>query len=191
MFRAAIFVFLVGSILCGLSSTLHQFVGARIIQGCGGAMMSPVGRLVLMRTIERSELVRALAWLTIPALLGPMLGPPVGGFITTYLHWRWNFWINVPIGFLGMILVSLYIGEFREQNPAPFDARGFALSGLGLSSLIFGLTVLGRGFLPLPWTVALIVSGCVLVALYVLHARRAKTRFSTFPCCASPPTAPA
>jgi EmrB/QacA subfamily drug resistance transporter len=174
VFRTAIFVFLVGSILCGLSSTLHQFVGARIIQGCGGAMMSPVGRLVLMRTIERSELVRALAWLTIPALLGPMLGPPVGGFITTYLHWRWNFWINVPIGVLGMILVSLYIGEFREQNPAPFDARGFALSGLGLSSLIFGLTVLGRGFLPLPWTVALIVCGCVLVALYVLHARRAK-----------------
>ena len=174
VFRTAIFVFTIGSILCGLSSTLPQFVGARIVQGCGGAMMAPVGRLALIRSIERSELVRALAWLTIPALIGPMLGPPVGGFISTYFHWRWNFWINVPIGVLGMILVSRYIGEFREENPAPFDARGFALSGAGLSSLIFGLNVFGRGFVPTAWTVALILFGALCVALYVRHARKAE-----------------
>jgi EmrB/QacA subfamily drug resistance transporter len=174
VFRAAIFVFLLGSILCGLSSTLHQFVAARIVQGCGGAMMSPVGRLVLMRTVERSELVRAMAWLTIPALIGPMLGPPVGGFISTYLHWRWNFWINVPIGLIGMALVSLYIGEFRESDIAPFDTRGFVLSGLGLSSLIFGLTVLGRNFLPLSWTLALILFGLFCVGFYIRHALAAR-----------------
>ncbi|MBB4196240.1 EmrB/QacA subfamily drug resistance transporter [Rhodoblastus sphagnicola] len=173
VFRAAILVFTIGSILCGLSSTLPQFVAARIVQGCGGAMMAPVGRLALMRSVERSDLVRALAWLTIPALIGPMLGPPVGGFISTYFHWRWNFWINVPIGMLGITLVSLYIGEFREENPTPFDTRGFVLSGLGLSSVIFGLTVLGRGFLPLAAIVALILFGLICLALYVRHARTA------------------
>jgi EmrB/QacA subfamily drug resistance transporter len=173
VFRAAIFVFVVGSILCGLSSTLPQFVAARIVQGCGGAMMAPVGRLALMRSVERSELVRALAWLTIPALVGPMLGPPVGGFISTYFHWRWNFWINVPIGLVGMVLVSLYIGEFREERPAKFDARGFALSAISLSSLIFGLTVLGRGFIPLPGAGALILFGLVGLLLYIRHARTA------------------
>jgi len=174
VFRAAIFVFTLGSILCGLSSTLSQFVAARIVQGCGGAMMAPVGRLALMRSVERSELVRALAWLTIPALVGPMLGPPVGGFISTYLHWRWNFWINVPIGVAGMILVSRYIGEFREAEPPVFDTRGFILSGLGLSSVIFGLTVLGRGFVPLPWTLGLIGFGLVCLTLYFGHARAAE-----------------
>jgi EmrB/QacA subfamily drug resistance transporter len=173
VFRAAILVFTIGSIFCGLSSTLPQFVAARIFQGCGGAMMAPVGRLVLMRSVERSELVRALAWLTIPALIGPMLGPPVGGFISTYLHWRWNFWINVPIGLVGMVLVSLYIGEFREKNPSPFDARGFALSAFSLSSLIFGLSVLGRGLVPLEGALALILFGLVCMGLYVRHARSA------------------
>ncbi|MCW2316773.1 EmrB/QacA subfamily drug resistance transporter [Rhodoblastus acidophilus] len=169
VFRTAILVFTLGSILCGLSSTLPQFVAARVVQGCGAAMMAPVGRLALMRSVERSELVRALAWLTIPALIGPMLGPPVGGFISTYLHWRWNFWINVPIGVVGIILVSRYIGEFR-QDPGPFDTRGFFLSGSGLSSLIFGLTVLPRGFLPFEAAMALILFGLICLILYVRHA---------------------
>ncbi len=98
VFRGAIVVFTLGSIFCGLSSTLPQFVAARMFQGCGAAMMTPVGRLTLFRAVERSQIVRAMAWLTIPALIGPMLGPPLGGFISTYLHWRWNFWINVPVG---------------------------------------------------------------------------------------------
>jgi EmrB/QacA subfamily drug resistance transporter len=174
VFRAAILVFTLGSIFCGLSSTLPQFVAARVVQGCGGAMMAPVGRLALMRSVERSELVRALAYLTIPALLGPMLGPPVGGFISTFLHWRWNFWINVPIGALGIVLVSLYIGDFRDENPKPFDTRGFLLSGFGLSSLIFGLTVLGRGFLPFEATLALIAFGVACMVGYWLHARTAE-----------------
>lgn len=172
VFGAAIITFTIGSILCGFSSTLSQFVAARIVQGCGAAMMTPVGRLTLYRSVERSEIVRAMAYLTIPALVGPILGPPLGGFISTYLHWRWNFWINVPVGVVGVILSTLYIPDIRNEDVAPFDAVGFALSGLGLSSVIFGLTVLGRGFLPTGPNFALVAVGLVLVGLYVRHASR-------------------
>lgn len=172
IFRSAIFVFTFGSILCGLSSTLPQFVAARVVQGVGGAMMVPVGRLVLLRTVPKSEIVRAMAWLTIPALIGPVLGPPLGGFITTYFHWRWIFWINVPIGVLGLVLASLYIENVREKDVWPLDVTGFFLSGLGLSSLIFGLTIIGRGFAPPPVVAGLIVGGAALVAAYVWHAKR-------------------
>jgi EmrB/QacA subfamily drug resistance transporter len=170
VFRAAIAVFTVGSILCGLSSTLPQFVGARIFQGCGAAMMTPVGRLTLLRSIDRSEIVRAMAYLTMPALIGPMLGPPLGGFISTYFHWRWNFWINVPVGVAGIVLSTLYIPDIRDENISAFDTKGFILSGLGLSSLIFGLTVIGRHFIPRDANIALIGSGAVLVAFYIRHA---------------------
>jgi EmrB/QacA subfamily drug resistance transporter len=174
VFRAAIVVFTLGSILCGLSNTLPEFVGARIVQGCGGAMMTPVGRLILFRSVEKSEIVRAMAYLTIPALVGPILGPPLGGFISTFFHWRWNFWINLPFGALGFVLATLYIPDIREEEVTPFDAKGFVLSGLGLSSLIFGLTVLGRGFIAREWNVALILFGALCVGLYIRHALRAE-----------------
>ena len=170
IFRSAIAVFTLGSIFCGLSSTLPQFVAARIFQGCGAAMMTPVGRLTLFRSIDRSEIVRAMAFLTMPALIGPILGPPLGGFISTYFHWRWNFWINVPVGAAGVVLASLYIPDIRDENVSPFDRKGFALSGLGLSSLIFGLTVLGRHFVSLRVNLALIAAGALLVAFYIRHA---------------------
>ena len=172
VFRAAIVVFTTGSILCGLSSSLAGFVAARVVQGAGGAMMVPVGRLLLLRTVERHNLVRAMAYLTIPALLGPMLGPPVGGFITTYFHWRYIFWINVPIGILGVTLVTLFIENVKAAEVTPLDWRGFLLSGAGLASLVFGLTVAGRGLVA-QWVVAaLVFVGTALVALYVRHARR-------------------
>lgn len=172
VFRAAIIVFTAGSILCGLSSTLEGFVVARIVQGTGGAMMVPVGRLLLLRTVDRQSLVRAMSYLTFPALLGPMLGPPVGGFITTYFHWRYIFWINVPIGILGVTLVTLFIENVKDADVPKLDATGFVLSGLGLSSLVFGFTLLGRDFVPL-WTIlALIGFGAVMVAIYIRHARR-------------------
>lgn len=170
VFRSAIAVFTLGSIFCGLSSTLPQFVAARIFQGCGAAMMTPVGRLTLFRSIDRSEIVRAMAFLTMPALIGPILGPPLGGFISTYFHWRWNFWINVPVGVAGVVLSSLYIPDIRDEQVSPFDRKGFVLSGFGLSSLIFGLTVLGRDFIPLGVNLALIGAGAILVAFYVRHA---------------------
>jgi EmrB/QacA subfamily drug resistance transporter len=172
VFRTAIVGFTLGSILCGLSSTLPEFVAARVLQGIGGAMMVPVGRLVLVRGVPRAELVRAMTYLSVPALLGPVLGPPVGGFITTYFHWRWIFWINVPIGAIGVILASLFIPNLKEDAPWPLDRAGFLLSGTGLAALIFGLTVAGRGFIPAAANIAMIAAGMVLVALYVLHARR-------------------
>ncbi len=173
IFRGAIVVFVAGSILCGLSGSLPAFVAARVVQGMGGAMMVPVGRLVLLRSVPREELVTALAYLTVPALLGPVLGPPLGGFITTYFHWRWIFWINVPIGVLGVALATLYIADIREAETWPLDVRGFVLSGAGLSCLSFGLTVAGRGAVPPAVTAGLMAGGALLLALYVVHARRA------------------
>ena len=171
VFRAAIMVFTIGSICCGLSSSLLGFILARVLQGTGGAMMVPVGRLLLLRTTERRDLVRAMAFLTIPALLGPMLGPPVGGAITTFFNWRYIFWINVPIGVLGVTLATLFIADIREADVWPLDVKGFLLSGAGLSSLSFGLTVIGRGIVPAPVTAALIAGGLVLVGGYCVHAR--------------------
>lgn len=172
VFRLAILVFTVGSILCGFASNLPEFIAARFLQGMGGAMMTPVGRLVVFRSVKRADLVRALAFLTTPALIGPVIGPPIGGFITTYFHWRWIFWINVPIGILGVLLATRYIDEIKEEEPEPFDLIGFVLVGGGLATLIFGLTIMGRGFLP-PWGVgALIGYGIVSLLLYIRHAGR-------------------
>ncbi len=135
-------------------------------------MMVPVGRLLLMRSVARGDLVRALSYLTVPALFGPVVGPLVGGFITTYFHWRWIFWINAPIGVVGIALATLFIEDVREANPGPLDIIGFILSGSGLASLLFGLAVAGGGLAPLSATIALIAFGALALAAYVLHARR-------------------
>ncbi len=174
VFQGAILVFLLGSIGCGLSQNLWQMVAARTLQGMGGAMMVPVGRLVILRTVEKSQLVKAMAYLTVPALLGPVLGPPVGGFITTYFTWRWIFWINVPIGLVGLYLAQRVIPDLKEPVVPRLDGRGFLLSGLGLSGLVFGFETLGRDVLPDWMTGALLSGGAFLVLLYCLHARRAQ-----------------
>lgn len=175
IFRAAIGVFMLGSIFSGLSQTIEQIVMARIVQGMGGAMMVPVGRLVILRTVPKSEMVGSLAWLTIPALIGPVLGPPLGGFITTYWHWRWIFWINIPIGVLGLILATLYIPDIKggEKNVG-FDAIGFVLTGVGLASVVTGATAIGLDVLPLTATLSILAGGTLLLGAYVLHARRVK-----------------
>jgi EmrB/QacA subfamily drug resistance transporter len=172
VFCAAIAVFTVGSILCGRANTLGFLVAARILQGAGGAMMVPVGRLVLLRTVERSELVAAMAWLTVPALLGPVVGPPVGGFIVTYASWRWIFDINVPIGIIGIGLVLAFIEETREPRPGRFDTSGLVLTAIALSGLMFGLETAGRGVLPPALTAALVALGFAAGLAYLWHARR-------------------
>jgi EmrB/QacA subfamily drug resistance transporter len=174
IFRAAILIFTLGSILCGQSSTLWEFVIARMIQGLGGAMMVPVGRLVLLRTVPRSEIVGALSYLMLPALLGPLCGPLIGGFITTYFHWRWIFYVNVPIGVAGIVLVSLHIKNVRGETPWPLDVSGFLLSGAGLACLIFGLTVADRGVFGKQLILALLAFGAILLVAYWLHARKTK-----------------
>jgi EmrB/QacA subfamily drug resistance transporter len=173
VFRTAIGVFTFGSILCGFSHSLAEIVAARIFQGMGGAMMVPVGRLVLLRTAPRHELVRALAWLTIPALVGPLIGPPLGGFLATYADWRYIFWINVPIGLLGAALTTRFIPDLKEEQVRPLDVTGAALSGIGLSFIVFGFTILGRGFAPAPIEAAIIAIGALALVAYIAHARRA------------------
>ena len=170
VFCSAIVVFTLGSIFCGASNSLGTLIAARVFQGLGGAMMVPVGRLVLLRSVEKSQLVDALAYLTVPALLGPVAGPPLGGFITTYFHWRWIFWVNVPIGLIGLALSLRYIANLREEVVPRFDFKGFALSGAGLLGLISGLSLIGRGMAP-GWEVAAqVLASLILLALYVRHA---------------------
>lgn len=172
VFRAAIFVFMVGSIGCAFSSSLTDFVIARIVQGMGGAMMSPVGRMVLVRTIEKRDLIAAMSWVSVPALVGPVVGPPVGGFITTYATWHWIFFINIPIGLLGIVLATKYIPDVRAEEKERFDLLGMILIGIGIGALAFGLSVLGLNFLP-PWiTASLIIGGAILIVAYLYHAKR-------------------
>lgn len=172
VFSSAIVVFTLGSIACGVSNSLSALVAARILQGMGGALMVPVGRLVLLRTVPKSDLVRAMSFVSVPALIGPVMGPPVGGLIVTYASWRWIFFINIPIGVLGIVLVNLLIGDLKETGRRPFDLSGFALTGIGLASLAFGFENVGRGALPNFAVIGLLAVGAVCLALYVRHAHR-------------------
>ena len=171
VFRAAIAVFTIGSVLCGRAESLPFLVAARILQGAGGAMMVPVGRLVLLRTVQKSELVAAMAWLSMPALIGPIVGPPLGGFIVTYASWRWVFDINVPIGLLGIALVTLYVEDVRETARVKLDGWGLVLSAIGLASVMIGLETGGRGIVAREVTFALLGSGVIAGLLYWRHAR--------------------
>ena len=172
VFSIAVLVFMIGSIGCALSQTVAHFVFARILQGVGGAMMTPVGRLVLLRSVDKSALVAAMAWVTIPALIGPVIGPPLGGFITTYFSWHWIFLINIPIGLIGIAMALRFIDPIKSDDPEPFDLYGMVLAGIGLAGIAFGLSVAGLNLLP--WTVvgALVGVGSIAMTLYVFHARR-------------------
>ena len=172
VFSGAIVVFTLGSIGCGCAHSLAALVIARIVQGMGGAMMVPVGRLVLLRTVAKSDLVRAMSWVSVPALIGPVMGPPLGGFIVTYASWRWIFFINIPIGVLGIILVNLLIVDLKETGRRPFDFSGFALTGVGLAALAFGFENIGRGALPAAAVIALLALGGTCTMLYLRHAAR-------------------
>ncbi len=172
VFRAAIALFTLGSILCAQAPSLGWLVAARIVQGIGGAMMVPVGRLVLLRSVSKADLVSAMAWLMIPATVGPIVGPPIGGLIVTYLDWRWIFYINVPIGLLGIGLVTRYIEDVREPGRVDFDIGGMVLSGVALAALMSGLELFSRGVGSGLLAGALVVVGSVSAAFYWLHAQK-------------------
>jgi len=180
VFRAAILMFTLGSVLSGLANTLPELILFRFLQGIGGAMMVPVGRAVLLRAVPKNELLRAMTFLTMPALLGPVLGPPLSGLIVTYLSWRWIFFINLPIGIIGAVLVTWLLKEVREENVGPLDVRGFALSGLGLAGLMFGFEAVGRSNLPVWLIVCIVSAGAILIALYVIHAARTQAPIIDF-----------
>lgn len=171
VFRNAIIAFLIGSIACSQAPTVGFLVAARFFQGVGGALMLPVGRLVLMRSVEKRQLIQATSWVLIPAVVGPIVGPPVGGFIVTYLNWRWIFYINVPIGILGVILVSIFINNARGEIPEKTDYMGIFLSSLSLGLLLFGFELTSHeGMLDL--ALALLSVGAILGIFYVRHAKR-------------------
>lgn len=171
IFIIAIALFLGGSVACGAAPDLSALVVGRLVQGIGGAMMVPVGRLIMLRAVPKSELVNAMAWLTVPALLGPVLGPPVGGFITTFASWRWIFWINVPIGILGIIMAWRLLPPVREENPAAFDLFGFLASSLGLAALVLAFETAGRDVLTPTQSLMITALGIGALGLYGRHAR--------------------
>jgi EmrB/QacA subfamily drug resistance transporter len=172
VFATAIAVFVLGSIGCALSGSLTDFVIARIVQGIGGAMMTPVGRLVLLRTVDKRALVDAMALVAMPAMIGPITGPPLGGFITTYASWHWIFIINVPIGLLGIALVLRYIEDVRIAMRDPFDLAGMVLAAISVAGLAFGCSVLGVGLVPWPVAMVLIAIGAIAFVFYRIHARK-------------------
>ncbi|OZI68896.1 DHA2 family efflux MFS transporter permease subunit [Bordetella genomosp. 1] len=173
VFIAAIALFTLSSIACALSRDLSQLVVARIVQGMAGAMMVPVGRVILLRTVPKEDLLRAMSFLSIPALLGPVIGPPLGGFMVTYMSWHWIFLINIPIGVLGIALVLRHVQEVREADAPRLDLVGFLLSGVALATLVSGFEALGHGLVSPLTVAALLGGGLVCGLLYVWHARRA------------------
>jgi len=174
VFSAAIAGFTLSSILCAQAHSLSLLVLARLLQGAGGAMMIPVGRLVLLRSVDRAELISAMSWFLVPGLIGPILGPPVGGMIVTYLDWRWIFYINVPIGVLGVALAWTFIENTRATTRQAFDLRGFVLSGVSLACLLFGFETTSRSVGNAWLAGALIAAGLLSGAAYVAHALRAR-----------------
>ncbi len=175
VFVSAIAIFTVSSILCGLSNGIMAFTAARIIQGIGGAMMVPVGRLVVLRTTEKHNLMEAIAYITWPGLVAPVVGPPLGGFITTYATWHWIFFLNVPLGIIGLVLSVLWIPNLREDKVKPFDWIGFALSSSACVTFMYGMELVGRENATWGPTSFYLICGCVLGALAVIHFRRAVT----------------
>ncbi len=172
VFASAIGLFTLGSFLCGMSGNIHLLVACRVLQGCGGAMMVPVGRLTLVRTFAKYELIRAMSFVAIPGLIGPMLGPFAGGLIVAHLHWSFIFFVNLPIGIAGLILVYLHLPDSREQNTKPLDILGLILFGSGVALLSYVLEIFGDHTLSLGEILGLLAISLTLIAGYGLHAAR-------------------
>jgi EmrB/QacA subfamily drug resistance transporter len=175
VFSAAILWFAAASLLCGSAQSLEQLVLARWLQGMAGALMVPVGRLIVLRAVPKSQLIDTLAWLVVPALIGPLIGPPIGGFLTTFVDWRWIFWINLPIGAIAFILAWKYLPESAPQPNLSLDLRGSILAGAGLVLVAGGLTAAGPGqnAIALPLALICVLAGIALLYGYWRHARSA------------------
>jgi EmrB/QacA subfamily drug resistance transporter len=171
VFASAIGLFTLGSFLCGISSNIHLLVACRVLQGCGGAMMVPVGRLTLVRTFAKSELIRTMSFVAIPALIGPMLGPIAGGLIVGYLHWRFIFFVNIPIGLVGLLMVYRHLPDYREDTH-PLDVVGLILFGSGIALLSYVLEIFGEHELSTGEILGLLAISLALIGGYLLHARQ-------------------
>jgi EmrB/QacA subfamily drug resistance transporter len=171
VFASAIGLFTLGSFLCGISGNIHLLIAFRVLQGCGGAMMVPVGRLTLVRTFAKSDLLRTMSFVSIPALVAPMLGPIAGGLIVGYLHWRFIFFLNIPIGLAGLVLVYRHLPDYREKTDHPLDVVGLILFGSGIALLSYVLEIFGEHSLNTLEMSGLIALSFLLLAGYALHAR--------------------
>ncbi len=174
VFASAIGLFTLGSFLCGISSNIHVLVACRVLQGCGGAMMVPVGRITLVRTFAKSELVRAMSFVAIPSLVAPMLGPVAGGLIVGYFHWRVIFFVNIPIGLIGLCMVYLHLPDYRENHTNPLDVGGLLLFGSGIGLLSYVLEVFGEHSLSGREMLGLLAIAAALLCGYGFRAARTK-----------------
>jgi len=172
VFASAIGLFTLGSLLCGISTSIDVLVACRLLQGCGGAMMVPVGRLTLVRTFAKSDLIRTMSFVSVPALVGPMLGPIAGGLIVGYLHWRFIFFVNIPIGIAGLLMVYFHLPNYREKRTHPLDILGLILFGSGIALLSYVLEVFGEHTLSAGEVLGLLTISLVLIVGYGLHAAR-------------------
>lgn len=173
IFTLALAIFTLASVLCGLSTTLESFLAMRILQGVGGALMVPVGRLAVLRITPKHQLITAIATLTWPALVAPIIGPPLGGFITSYANWRWIFFINVPLGLLAIALALRFIPNIRDDDRRPFDLPGFLATAIAMVSLVYAMELLGSQHPESGLTIALLALGVGTFAFSLRHFRRA------------------
>jgi EmrB/QacA subfamily drug resistance transporter len=173
VFASAIGIFTLGSFLCGISREIHMLVACRVLQGCGGALMLPVGRLTIVRTFAKSELIAAMSFVAMPGLVGPMLGPWLGGLIIEYFHWSVIFFVNIPIGLAGLYMVYRHLPDYRERHNVPLDIIGLVLFGAGISLLSYTLEVFGETSLSSREIVGLLLIAAALLGAYGLHNLRA------------------
>ena len=174
VFTLALAIFTLASVLCGLSESLESFVAMRILQGVGGALMVPVGRLAVLRTTPKHQLITAIATLTWPALVAPIIGPPLGGFITSYANWRWIFFINVPLGVLAIALALRFIPDIHDDERRPFDIAGFIATSVAMVSLVYAMELLGTQQ-PQGWLTAGLLALGTVTFLFALHHFRHTT----------------
>ncbi|MGF6268106.1 EmrB/QacA subfamily drug resistance transporter [Lelliottia nimipressuralis] len=174
VFAVALAIFTLASVFCGLSTTVDQFVAMRVLQGMGGALMVPVGRLAVLRTTPKHQLITAIATLTWPALVAPIIGPPLGGFITSYVDWRWIFFINVPLGIVAIILALRIIPDLHDDERRPFDTPGFIATTIAMVSLVYAMESMGAQHSQGVFTLGLLVVGAVTLIYALRHFQRAQ-----------------
>ncbi len=172
IFALALFTFTLGSALCGMANSFGMLLATRALQGLGGAMMTPVGRLILLRSFPRSGLITAMTYMTLPAILGPVIGPLLGGVLTTYASWRWIFYVNVPFGCLGILAALRFVDDFDAEAVHPFDFAGFLMVGSGAALLQFGLENIGRPTISTWATVLVLLASVLLLLAFGRYARR-------------------
>jgi len=172
IFLCAIALFAAGSVLCALAPNLQLLVAARVVQGLGGALLLPVGRLAVLRAYPREEFIRAMSVVAIPGLVGPLIGPTLGGWMVEFASWHWIFWVNVPVGALGFAAARRFMQASGAQAVAPFDARGYALLAMGMACVSLALESMAGGGVRGASALVLLMFGLAALAAYWLHALR-------------------